>query len=228
MNYRKIMGAMGFAAFGLGTAEHDPTSEPQKLSESPAEKATKHATPQHAVRIAHPLQETAEIKNQPHSFLDVITPENLNEESAELREIFNNNPEVSEKYFNFVDQLSATSLPDGSGTHFVVPGTDFDLTLRVREEGGKSWTACEGLGCAEYGEMTIDGETQLTQMGWRTELGVHTDSANSAIHNPGVIEDFQHLLVGYARADHYGASNPLAETDTSSDDDTAGEIEGAE
>ncbi len=228
MNYRKIMGAMGFAAFGLGTVEHDPISEPQKSWESPTEKTIEHTTSQHAARIAHPSQETVEMKGEPHSFLDVITPENLNEESTELRKIFDSNPEVSEKYFSFVDQLSATSLPDGSGTHFIVPGTDFDITLRVGEEGGKSWTACEGLGCAEYGEMTIDGKTQLTQMGWRTELGVHTDSANAAIHNSGVIEDFQHLLVGYAQADHYGASNPLAETDTSSGDDTAGDTEGAE
>ncbi len=220
MAKREILGAFGAAAFGVMNQGFDAPYETTQKTEPTSDSipyAAVHQTHLHAPRHVLHKEHAADHEAAP-SIAQHITIDHLGDENAELTTLFDKDPDVSEKYFDLIDRLSATTSPDGSA-RFTVPGTDFDLTLHIVNEDGKSWIACEGTGCADYGESFVDGKSQLTQVGWMTQIGPSTDSAEGALNSPATIEDFQHLLAGYARADVYGAHNPLADTDTSPDNE---------
>lgn len=218
MAKREMLGAFGAAAFGLMSQNINAESDTEKDSTTQSiPHETAHQTHLHAPHHILHAEHTADHEAAP-SIAQHITIDHLGDENAELTTLFDKDPDVSEKYFDLIDHLSTTVSPDGD-TRFTVPGTDFDLTLRIANEDGKSWIACEGTGCADYGESMVDGKTQLTQVGWMTQIGPSTDSAEGALNSPAAIQDFQHLLAGYARADVYGAHNPMADADTSSDDE---------
>lgn len=211
---KEIIGTLGGVVLGIaGQSLEKPAPAAKEQSDSvssPEVSKTDHE--HHATHaILNPKMETPQ-KESP-SFGQLLSPDALNSESTELSELFAANLGVSERYFDLVDHLTTTPLPNGA-TRFAVPGTDFDLTLRVVTENGTSWAVCEGTGCVDYGESFVDGKTELTQVGWRTEVGPHTQSVDELLNSPTIVEDFQHLLAGYARADLSGASNPLASTDT--------------